>query len=73
VPGTGETIRENKVLYRNTTGVTHIEAVGNEDELPDLDEAGWMTASGFVRERPSAYAKKRVRMAFSRLMRRFDG
>jgi hypothetical protein len=73
VPGTGETIRDNKVLYRNTTGVTHIEPVGGEDEVPDLDEAGWMTASGFVRERPSAYAKNRVRTAFSRLMRRFDG
>jgi hypothetical protein len=73
VPGTGETIRENKVLYRHTSGLAHFEPVGSEDEIPDLDEAGWMTASGFVREHPSRYAKKRVRTALSLMMRRFDG
>jgi hypothetical protein len=73
VPGTGEMIRDHKVLYRGTSGSTHIEPVESEDEVPDLEETGWMTASGFIRERPSAYAKKQVRTAFSRLMRRFDG
>lgn len=73
VPGTGDVIRDHKVIYRHTTGNTHIEPVESEDEVPDLNEAGWMTASGYVRERPSAYAKKQVRTAFSRLMRRFDG
>ena len=63
VPGTGDVIRDHKVIYRHTTGSTHIEPVESEDEVPDLNKAGWMTASGYVRERPSAYAKKQVRAA----------
>ena len=72
VPGTQGPIRDHKVLFRHTTGSTHISAVGSEDEVPDLNGLGWMTASGFVRERPTAYAKKQVRTVLSRLMRRFD-
>ena len=29
--------------------------------VPDSNKAGWMTASGYVRERPLAYGKKQVR------------
>jgi hypothetical protein len=73
VPGTGQTIRHNQLIYRLTSSAGRVELIGDPNEIPEGYSTGAMAAEVYVVEPPSRVARKSVAQALTSLIPRFDG